>query len=308
MRGTFWGTILIAAALSACQAAAPTATERAAEATPARLPSQPASPRPADPGATPLPEPTPEPPPRPSPTPCVEAAGQLIESSYPGVAVSSPVRYLIYLPPCYVDSGPDYPALYFLHGLPYDEQHWLDLGVVERYEAGLQRGEWTPMLLVMPDQPEPLFTSTDGGPGSYEQEFLQGLLAHVESRYAADGSRRGLAGISRGGIWALEIAFRNPQDFVAMAALSPALAVNSARQAYDPMQLARANDQFPTEMLLLAGDLDWATVMTSRLSQILIERNIAHHYLLVSGDHSDPTWENALPQVLTFLTGAVSRP
>lgn len=305
MGSTFWGTILTAAALCACQAAA---TEGPAVPTATRLLTEPAPTRPAVPTATPQPRRTAEPPPSPSPTPCVEAAGQLIESSYPAAAVSGSVRYLIYLPPCYSGAAPGYPALYLLHGLPYDEQHWLNLGVVEQFEVGLVRGDWEPMLLVMPHQPEPLFTSTDGGPGSYEQEFLEGLLAHVESNYAADGSRRGLAGISRGGIWALEIAFRNPQQFAALAALSPALAVNSARQAYDPMQLARTNDQLPAEMLLLAGDLDWATVMTSRLSQILIERDFTHHYLLVRGDHSDSTWENAMPQVLTFLTEAVSRP
>lgn len=247
--------------------------------------------------------------PEPTATPaCVEQTGRLIETSYPAVAVAGEVPLLVYLPPCYGATQDGYPAVYLLHGLPYDEKHWLELGVVEQLEAGISTGELQPMILLMPYQPEPLFTSTDGGPGSYEQEFLEGLLPFVDRQYRTDPQRRGLAGISRGGVWALEIAFRNPDSIQALAALSPAVAVNAARPAYDPFELAQSAPTLPARILLLAGDRDWAAVGTQQLSELLNQRSIEHTLSLVPGDHSDPTWAEALETVLRFLSQALSPP
>lgn len=293
-------TIVAVLALAACRTAE---VQNPAAPAPSGTPHQlPSATLPVEPGSSP------EPAPSPSPTPCAESAGQVIESSYRAVAVAADVPLLVYLPPCYGEGTVGYPTAYLLHGLPYDERHWLELGAVEQFELGLRAGVWEPMILVMPRQPEPLFTSTDGGPGSYEQEFLEALVAHVERAYAVDPARQGVAGISRGAIWALEIAFRNPQRMVAVAALSPALAVNAARPAYDPLELARASPQLPAAILLLAGESDWAAVKTADLSQILLERDIGHQHLQVPGDHSDPTWAAALDQVFDFLSASLSRP
>lgn len=249
--------------------------------------------------------PSPEPTTKPS---CTEQSGNLIESAYAAVALPGEVPLLVYLPPCYSDAGPGYPVVYLLHGLPYDERHWLDLGSVDWVEPRMAAGEMPPMIVVMPYQPEPLFTSTDGGPGSYEQEFLEGVVPFVEGHYRVDSERQGLAGISRGGIWALEIAFHEPGSIAALAALSPALAVNSPRPAYDPFELASSAASLPSHILLLAGDRDWAATGTERLSQLLGGRAIQHKFTLVPGDHSDPTWSGALGEVFRFFSEALSQP
>lgn len=279
--------------------------------TPVPVPTDPPTPIPASPTTTPEPRATPQASATPTATPtavCTETEGQLIESSYPAVAVAGEVPLLVYLPPCYEDGAVGYPTAYLLHGLPYDQRHWLNLGVTEQADSAHRGERWQPMILVLPYLPEPLFTATDGGPGSYEQEFLEGLVPYIERNYRADPGRRGLAGISRGGVWALEIGLRNPQDIAGLAALSPALAVNSPRPAFDPFELARSAERFPAALMLLAGDTDWAAVQTAALSRLLDERGIDHQYLLVPGDHSDPTWESALEQVLSFLSQALDRP
>jgi len=208
---------------------------------------------------------------------------------------------LVYLPPCYLDNTGTYPVLYLLHGYPYDERHWKTLGAPDRADAGIRSGEWPPFLIVMPLQPEPLFRSSDGGPGSYESEMLEGLVPYVDQNYRSERSRRGLAGVSRGGIWALEIAFRNPLVFPAVAALSPALAVNAARPPYNPFEIVRSGAALPQHVLLIAGDQDWAAVETRRLSQALSENGVEHSFLIVSGAHEDATWASAMVQVLEFF-------
>ncbi len=258
------------------------------------------------PSSVPIPTPTPIEPTEPVPTAepvavCTELAGSLQEGVYRGIAVAEDIPYNIYLPPCYDVYGEDYPTLYLLHGYPHNQGHWQDLGAIEMANDGIGAGIWPPFIMVMPLQPEPLFRGSDGGPGSYETELLEGLIPHIESNFRSDPSARALAGISRGGVWALEVAFRNPMDFISVAALSPALAVNGARPPYDPFNIVAAAVQFPSQILLLAGDEDWAAVETERLSQSLIEAGVEHVFQITEGNHSDETWAAVLRDVFGFF-------
>lgn len=261
------------------------------------------------PSSVPIPTFTPNEPTKPAPTPdpvveCEETVGTTQTGMYRGIAVAADVPYNIYLPPCYGVSDQNYPTLYLLHGYPYDQRHWKELGAIGVADDGISSGKWPPFIMVMPLQPEPLFRGSDGGPGSYEMELVEGLIPHIESSYRSDPSARALAGISRGGVWALEAAFRNPSVFISVAALSPALAVNSARPPYDPFSIVAESDQFPRNILLLAGDTDWAAVETERLSTILGEAGVEHVFQISVGDHSDATWTAVLADVFGFFAGA----
>ncbi len=262
----------------------------------------------ASPSSAPIPTFTPNEPTEPAPTPepvvkCDETVGTTQAGVYRGIAVAADVPYNIYLPPCYDGGEQNYPTLYLLHGYPYDQGHWQELGAIGVADDGISSGEWLPFIMVMPLQPDPLFRGSDGGPGSYEMELIEGLIPYIESSYRSDPSARALAGISRGGVWALEAAFRNPMEFVSVAALSPALAVNSARPPYDPFEIVAAADLFPMNILLLAGDEDWAAVETERFSKVLGEAGVEHVFQISVGDHSDATWAALLADVFGFFAG-----
>lgn len=215
-----------------------------------------------------------------------------------------PVR--IYLPPCYSEIPGAYPALYVLHGYPYDESHWDLLKADEIADEHIRDGSWPPFLIIMPLQPQPLFTHTDGGPGSYEQELVDGLVPFIDQSFStlAGPWGRGIAGISRGGVWALEVGFRHPELFDFIAALSPALSVNSARAEYDPLQIAAQDPPPQGHILLLAGQNDWANTGTQSLAEILAAHGDAPTLLLPPGAHADPLWESSLEEVLRFFAGA----
>jgi enterochelin esterase-like enzyme len=235
-----------------------------------------------------------------TPAACAQSEGSVERLEYPGVAIPEQIPLAIYLPPCYGERAQQLSALYLLHGYPFDENHWIDLGVVELVDRQIIAGEWPPMMMIMPRQPEPLFRSTDGGPGSYEQEFIEGLLPFIESSYQV-ASSRAILGISRGGIWALEIGFRNPQLFNAVGAFSPALALNYAAAEYDPFELAISLERMPDRILLLYGETDWAKTETVRLSDVMLEMQIAHTAMEVPGGHVDSTWARALHEALAIL-------
>jgi enterochelin esterase family protein len=223
------------------------------------------------------------------------------------VAVNQDVPARVYLPPCYAAEGDiDYPTAYFLHGKPYTETQWTDLGLPGLVAEAADAGTFPPMILVLARQPEPLFSGSDGGPGSYETEFLDGLMAAVDANFATMEGPQGRAviGLSRGGVWALEIALRHPEAIRYVVALSPALAVNLARPAYDPFALAAEGDARATRFLLAAGEEDWARAKTELFATTVAPRAAAAEVVLVPGSHTDSTWQALLPTVLAFLAQA----
>jgi enterochelin esterase-like enzyme len=239
-----------------------------------------------------------------SPTPaCAAERGTWETHSYRGVAVAKEVTARIYLPPCYAETGERYPTAYFLHGKPYTEQQWIDLGLEALLDGKGGAPAAFPGIVVLARVPEPLFSGSDGGPGSYEDEFRAGLMASVEAAFPTQtsASGRALVGISRGGVWALEIGLRFPQDYGTVVALSPALSVNYARPAYDPVVLAVEAPGLPTHLLLAAGEDDWARRATEDLAGRLQERGAAPVLRVIPGAHSDPTWRALLPGVVDFL-------
>ena len=238
-----------------------------------------------------------------TPSACTESSVRLEHASYRGWQTPDLIPVLIYLPPCYDDLNRRYPVLYLLHGKPQDENHWQILGVKEALESAYRDETLPPFLVVMPLQPEPLFSSTDGGPGSYEDEFINGLVPFIDRTYRtiAQGDSRGLAGVSRGGVWALEIGFRNSDTIQRVGALSPSLNVNYARPEYDPFSLVLLGE-LPSTIFLMSGDTDSAFKKTLKLSDALHKADIEHEYVSVLGNHESSTWRVIIPELLLYLT------
>jgi enterochelin esterase-like enzyme len=235
---------------------------------------------------------------------CEELHGRIERRSYPGVLSGEEIPVMVYLPPCYDPYLKVYPVLFLLHGKPQDERHWLILGIDKIVDLGIAEGTWPPFIMVMPKQPEPLFTQSDGGPGSLEQEIMQGLIPYVLDRLpmTGEGARWAIAGVSRGGVWALEIGFGHADQFHRVAALSPALNVNYARPVYDPMQMLADATRVPEGIFLGAGTTDSARVKTVELNAIIENIGVRSHYLEVPGNHESATWIGLIPDMLFFLT------
>lgn len=259
-------------------------------------------------GSTPIPTTTLTPTPSLNPTPiCTEISGYILEVMYPGYVVDGDVPVRIYLPPCYELGSTHYPILYVLHGYPLDETHWDGLGIDEVAEEGFREGSWKPFLIVMPRIPDPLNTESDGGPGSYEEELLRGLLPYIEKTYHFIGGEkhRALAGVSRGGVWALEIGLRNSDVFDTVAALSPALHVNNPRPSYDPFNLITIVEDLPGNIFLSAADGEGGfRTKTEELSRLMQELDIQHTYLLTTGVHEDAAWKPIMKDLVEFITAS----
>jgi enterochelin esterase-like enzyme len=216
--------------------------------------------------------------------------------------------FKIYLPPCYdVYTSHQYPALYLLHGHPFDESHWDNLGADETADGGINSGAYPPFIIVMPNcdpSPDGIFVNTSGGDNSVEGLITNELLPHIDATYRTWANRQGRAigGISRGGVWSLEIAFRHPELFSAVGAHSPALSVNYPHPLYDPFVLLAEPGVRTLRIYLDAGDADWARAGTDRLHRALEEQGMPHEFTVGEGSHVDDYWARMVPAYLAFYT------
>jgi enterochelin esterase-like enzyme len=302
--------VLLTLWAAGCRAGRPVSTEipalshePSATRTPIVLPlaSSPTYPPPSMPVSSPTPTSTPM---------CAESSGHTDNITYSSFVLEGEIPVTVYLPPCYKFTEEPYPVLYVLHGYPMDETHWETLGIRQIAETGIERGSWKPFIIVMPRIPDPLNTHSDGGPGSYEEEFLSALLPTIEQEYRVLRTEQGraIAGVSRGGVWALEIGLRNADVFNTVAALSPALHVNNPRPAYNPFNLIQNVDQLPENIFLSAAEDEGGfRTKTEELSHRMEELGIPHTYLLTDGLHEDSTWMGIMDELITFITASWER-
>ncbi len=239
---------------------------------------------------------------------CLDTKGAFIESSYQGIVYMQEMPYLAYLPPCYAEGSQSYPVAFLLHGFPYDQSHWIDLGLISTYEQGLSNEGWPHVIFIFPFVPDALFTGTDGGVGSYEQEFLDGLLPAIASSYRSLPSPEWLllGGVSRGGVWALEIGLRNAGVIDNIAAISPALVYNQPRPRFDPFEIILDERIFPGNIFVSAAENETPFREVIEAFVKAMEREgMEHTFLLHPGNHNDETWRGMMEEFLAQILPAL---
>jgi enterochelin esterase-like enzyme len=231
--------------------------------------------------------------------------GQLVRDKWPGDVFGKPHEYAIYLPPCYDEEGnkAKYSVLYLFHGWPMDENHWITLGVVGTADRLIQSGELPPFIIAMPrGDREGIYNRTSGGDKSFEGAMVDEFIPYVDKTYRTlrQSSYRAIGGISRGGVWALEIAFRHPELFSSVGAHSAALGVNNAAADFDPFDLARTAPIESLRFYVDSGASDWTRTTSAQLSKLLEARHIPHTYTIAPGDHIDSYWASQVEAYLKF--------
>ncbi|RLC62275.1 MAG: hypothetical protein DRI48_09750, partial [Chloroflexi bacterium] len=212
--------------------------------------------------------------------------------------------YHVYLPPDYDHTDRRYPVLYLLHGWPPEAADWDRVGTDEAADRAIQAGTVPPFIIVMPRAEERLYVNTSGGERSFESQVVNDLIPHVDATYRTqpERERRAIGGISRGGVWALEISFLYPHLFAAVGAHSPALSVNVAPPPYDPFYLLKEPGVTTLRIYLDAGDLDWAREKTQELHEALNQQGIPNQFVVHSGRHANALWEANVAEYLAFYT------
>ena len=258
---------------------------------------------------TPLPSPTANATATPTPFPCDVDTGEVLEiTDNLSEIANENLRYNVYLPPCYRESGARYPVVILLHGLSYREGQWADLGVPEALDQGIQLGALPPMIVVMPYMGTIGQLNSFPPDPSYESVILDELLPTIERNFCLIENRnhRGIGGISRGGFWAYSITMRNPDIFGIVGGHSAFFPNNTAEipPAYNPLELA-LNSSFLRDaeirMYLDNGASDSSGPSQQLFSSRLSARGIPHTYVVHPvGEHDNSYWSTHVEEYLSF--------
>lgn len=236
----------------------------------------------------------------PTPTPC--PPGEVRTGTFPS-ALTGESQYRIYLPPCYGQDGRVYPTLYLFGGNAQDDSAWDAYGMDETAEKAIRSGAIPPLLIVMADGGW-IANSTSGGPRSYEEHIMDNLIPFIERTYCAWASPAGRAvgGLSRGGYWSLEIAFRHPGQFVSVGGHSAALIDSHAKPEVNPQYTALSQELGDLRIYLDMGVDDYLLPNTLQLHEDMAAQGIPHTWVLNEGAHEDSYWPQHLAEYLHWYS------
>ena len=176
------------------------------------------------------------------------ARGSVRTDSFAVPSLGVTKRYLVYLPPSYA-SAPRrrYAVAYYLHGLYGDETNWARLGRLDRAMDSLVAIGVREMIVVMPDGDDSWYTTWETPRAfdecvrttrreaaeryctrsqRYDEYIARDLVRHVDStwRTRPDVRHRAVAGLSMGGMGAVNLAVTYRDTYSAAASHSGVLA------------------------------------------------------------------------------------
>ena len=159
----------------------------------------------------------------PTATPCLETKGEIVDKDVPSILLSDPISVKIYLPPCYEEeSDLDYSVLYMLHGQTSLDDQWVRIGLLSQMDELIAQKKVNPFLIVLPNE---IRSNTDAYQSKFGDAIVEEVIPYIEQHFNVCTERtcRAIGGLSRGGNWAVHLAFANPDLFTTVGAHSAPL-------------------------------------------------------------------------------------
>ncbi|MDD4226601.1 MAG: alpha/beta hydrolase family protein [Mariniphaga sp.] len=262
--------------------------------------------------------------------------GKVIESlEFTSSKVGYPVKYSIYLPPCYGTSQRSYPVLYLLHGYSDDETGWVQFGEANSIaDRGIRNGDFPPCIIVMPDGGVTWYINSYDGKDPWEDMFMEEFIPFVEQQYRVRPKKefRAIAGLSMGGNGALLLSMRHPEVFSSCVAMSSGVftdeevLVNDAYaryfgniygprpangqvsdywKSYSPLHLLDRVDKDQLKSIRFyidCGDDDFLYKGNAALHVKMRDLGIPHEYRTRNGGHEWSYWRSGLFDGLKFIS------
>jgi len=233
-----------------------------------------------------------------TPTPdCKLRLGQVQEVTLDTTYMYDPIKFRVYLPPCYEHNiDQHYPVLYLFHGLFYSDDQWIRIGAVEVVNRLIITGEIAPFILVMPYDPnqrEPVSTK-------FDEAFMEDLLPYIDENYRTlpGPEFRAVGGLSRGAGWALHFGLQDPDLFGAIGAHSPIIFWEDSTRIGDWLN-AIPRSKLP-RIYVDIGDRDPNSDSALLLETLLKDRNIPHEYHVSPGYHTENYWESQVENYMRW--------
>ncbi|MBI1929126.1 hypothetical protein HYR99_33375 [Candidatus Poribacteria bacterium] len=203
----------------------------------------------------------------------------------------------VYLPEEYDTLSLAYPVLYLIHQYGGTSDNWLGLLQMPNGVDTLMENEGAkPLIIAMP-----YMGGTSRKTEAYEDYLIQEIIPFVDETYRTIPRREGraIAGWSRGGGDAMQLAFLHPDVF----SLAGGYASGGAR-SLPGSDLIKAHNQelFPLQFWFYAGTNDQFSLhLTNRsLADNLKAAGIPHIYVEDDGSHGDRVTERTKESIVFF--------
>ena len=208
-------------------------------------------------------------------------------------------EFAVYLPPGY-DSDRDepYPLLILLHGHNMNLSTWDGLGLQEALNNYAKNDRSEPYLIIAVREIDNLI---DLRASDFDRLILDRILPFIERNFNAGGKRdrRAAGGISRGALWAADIAFRNPDSFGYIGLFSiPGAPFYDAE--FHRLADATKEAGEPLGVLFDIGAEDPYLAKSQSMAELLTKENIPFELKIQTGDHSQDYWRARLPDYLDW--------
>ena len=131
-------------------------------------------------------------------------------------------RLHVWTPAGYEKSKAKLPVLYLIHGGGDNDASWPGVGAAGWIlDNLLAEGKIAPMIVVMPNGTIPVANEVP----PFAQDMVESIIPFIESNYRVktDSKNRAVAGLSRGGMETMEVAFSHPEMFSYVWVLSSSL-------------------------------------------------------------------------------------
>jgi len=228
---------------------------------------------------------------------CFQAEGTILDASMDSAVYKAPVKFSIYLPPCY-DKLPQmyYPVLYLLHGQTYDHHQWIRLGLPEEADRLINEQKITPLIIVMPNDPD--WRQPDESP--FGRMLTGELIPYIDQTYATRSERdyRAIGGLSRGASWAFHLGLTEWQLFSRIGTHSLPVFAN------DNLLIPAWLDMIPVEsypqIYMDIGNQDPELNLARTVERTLTVRRIPHEWHMFNGAHAEAYWRRHLQKYLLW--------
>ncbi len=229
--------------------------------------------------------------------------GELHTLLYNSTTLGFTRRAVVYTPPGYDPSAKTrYPVLYLFHGANSEETAWPRFGHVNLIlDNLLAAGKIKPFLVVMPyDYPSPLDADPPIPPNggfseiatTFSRDLITDLIPFIQSRFRTytDRDHRAIAGLSMGGVEALQIGSSHLDLFSYIGGFSPALRLPDIPTTFTPLTTdPKAANQKLHLLWFACGSEDGFYSASTTLTKLLTDSQIQHTFRKSTGAH---TWIN----------------
>jgi enterochelin esterase-like enzyme len=228
---------------------------------------------------------------------------------FPSAVMKNTGRMHVYTPPGYETMKDKLPVLYLQHGGGDNDAAWTTAGKANLIlDNLLAEGKIKPMVVVMPmGHPAPGFhmePGTDADP--YYKQLLNEIIPYIESHYNVSAKReyRAFAGLSMGGIQALNIALFHPEKFAYVLPLST---------GYFPAQLKTLEEKHSTQLknpeinklklfwIAMGGEKDIAYTNGQNVLKLFDKYGIKYKTNDYPAGHTFITWRHNLYEFAPLL-------